>query len=126
MVTSDMNLICGYLISSIEQRPHGFKSCSLREGVARWFFVCNITGRYTGSSESTMEGDLSRLFDAETNADFVRIADTALETYFPKVSLTLQWGSTPDLVGPVSVLSGSKRGFNKRILVIRKEFLFDW
>ena len=36
-----------------------------------------------------MEGDLSRFFDAETKADFVRIAYAALETYFPMYALHL-------------------------------------
>lgn len=75
MITSDMNLIYGYLMYLIGRTRYGLQGHDLREVIARWFFMCNISGRYTGSSESTMEGDLSRISDAETGADFIGTLD---------------------------------------------------
>ena len=48
MVTSNMNLIYSYLIYPIERTYYRLRGCNLREVVARWFFVCDISERYTG------------------------------------------------------------------------------
>lgn len=79
MITSDMNLIYCYLMYLVGKRDFGVEDYPLREVIARWFFMCNISRRYTGSSESTMERDLNRLEEAETPDDFVRVLDTVIE-----------------------------------------------
>lgn len=79
MITSDMNLIYGYLMYLVGRTRYGLSGHDLREVIARWFFMCNISGRYTGSSESTMEGDLNRLSDVETAEGFVRTLDRVIQ-----------------------------------------------
>lgn len=92
MVTSNMNLIYSYLIYPIERTYYRLRGCNLRE-VGRSLVLCVRHFREIHwSSEGTMEGDLSRLFDAKTRADFVRIAYPPLETYFFSMYLTLQRG----------------------------------
>lgn len=75
MVTSDMTLFYCYLMFLIGKRDFGLSGHALRTVIGRWFFMCNITGRYTGSSESQMEADLARLREAETAADFIGVLD---------------------------------------------------
>lgn len=79
MITSDMNLIYAYLMYLVGRTRYGLKGHDLREVIARWFFMCNISGRYTGSSESTMEGDLNRLSDVETAEGFVKTLDRVIQ-----------------------------------------------
>jgi hypothetical protein len=79
MITSQMTIFYCYLMYLIGRRDFGLKGHELRTVMARWFFMCNISRRYTGSSESTMEADLSRINNAETDAEFVRTLDQIIE-----------------------------------------------
>ncbi len=47
----------------------------LQKVIGRWFFFASLTGRYTGSPESVMDGDLNRLKGAETADAFVAVLD---------------------------------------------------
>ena len=80
MITSHMNLFFCYLMFLIGKRDYWLKGYDLRCVIARWFFMCNISRRYTGSSESRMESDLARLRDTETAEDFVRLLDGIIES----------------------------------------------
>jgi hypothetical protein len=56
---------------------YGVSSDRLREVIARWFFMAQTTGRYTGSFESQFEQDVSKLTQVVTgDADgFCRALD---------------------------------------------------
>lgn len=75
MVTSKTTLFYCYVMFLIGKRDYGLDHHTLRNVIARWFFMCNISRRYTGSPESTMAGDLARLRSAETAGDFVTVLD---------------------------------------------------
>jgi hypothetical protein len=60
---------------------------TLRNLLARWFFMTALTGRYTNSPETVMEPDLSRLRDIKDATGFVAfldriISDTLTEDYW--------------------------------------------
>jgi len=40
----------------IGRHEYGVGQSELREAVARWFFMASLTGRYTGSPETILEG----------------------------------------------------------------------
>ncbi len=61
MVTSENALIYTYLFWLIGRRDFGLDLKVLRRLIARWFFMCHTTGRYTSSPESQIEADLSRV-----------------------------------------------------------------
>jgi len=69
--TDNMVLYCYgfYLIG----KEYGVHWKDLRKIIARWFFVCNLTNRYRGSAETTVNNDLSRFRNLEKPSDFVDI-----------------------------------------------------
>lgn len=80
MVTSEMNLMYSYLMYLVGSEQYGLGGHRLREVIARWFFMCNITGRYTGSSESTMEEDLSRVRGLGSSQEFIDVLDRVIQS----------------------------------------------
>ena len=61
MITSDTALIYCYVLWLIGRRDFGLGIAELRTAMARWFFMAHTTGRYTGSPETALEADLSRI-----------------------------------------------------------------
>jgi hypothetical protein len=59
------------------------KPLSLRRVIARWFFMCSLTGRYTGSPESDFEFDLAGLRDVQNAEGFVAMLDSICEAALP-------------------------------------------
>ncbi|MEZ4615382.1 MAG: hypothetical protein R2867_07695 [Caldilineaceae bacterium] len=55
---------------------------TLRNVIARWYFMAALTGRYTGSPESAMEQDLARLRGIQTANEFVAILDRIVQDAF--------------------------------------------
>ncbi len=63
MISSQNNLLYAYVLFLIGKRDYKVDRASLREVIARWFFMAALTGRYTSSPESAIEADLARLRD---------------------------------------------------------------
>ena len=66
MLTSETALIYTYLLWLIGKRDFGIDLKTLRDVIARWFFMSHTTGRYTGSPESRIESDLARINGLKT------------------------------------------------------------
>ncbi len=75
MITSNNNLLFSYAFYLIGRTEYAVPAKDLRRVIARWFFMCSLTGRYTGSPESDLEFDLARLRDVRDAAGFVRTLD---------------------------------------------------
>ncbi len=75
LITSNNNLLYSYALYLIGKTDYGVPGKDLRRVIARWFFMCSITGRYTGSPESDFEFDLARLREVSDPAGFVRVLD---------------------------------------------------
>jgi hypothetical protein len=104
MISSQTNLLYAYVFFLIGKRrfsvPHG----ELRDLIARWFFMTSLTARYTSSSESALEKDLSRLRSTANADEFVTVLNNT-------IALTL----TPDywnLTLPNLLATSSTRGPN--------------
>jgi hypothetical protein len=87
MITSQMTLVYTYTLFLIGRRDYRVEGYTLRNLLARWFFVTALTGRYTNSPETVMEQDLSRLRDIKDATGFVDfldriISDTLTEDYW--------------------------------------------
>ena len=52
MITSKNTIVFAYLIFLIGRRDYGLDYTTLRSALARWFFMCVLTSRYTGSAET--------------------------------------------------------------------------
>jgi hypothetical protein len=87
MITSEMALIYCYVIYLIGKRDFGVDPFKLRNAIARWFFMSTMTGRYTSSPETVMEGDLNRLSNISDGSQFITaldriIADSLTDDYW--------------------------------------------
>jgi hypothetical protein len=87
MITSQIALLYAYVFFLIGKRDYHVDDYALRDVVARWFFMTALTGRYSGSPETTMEQDLARLRDVSDDAGFVAmldhiVSDTFTEDYW--------------------------------------------
>jgi len=91
MITSNSNLLFSYAFFLIGRTEYAVPAKDLRKVIARWFFMCSLTGRYTGSPESDLEFDLARLRDVGAAAGFVRtldqVCDAALTGDFWSITL---------------------------------------
>ena len=73
MISSETNLLYTYVFYLLGRTEYKVDEYTLRRVIAQWFFMVNLTGRYTGSSESDMEFDLARLRDVHTAEEFVTL-----------------------------------------------------
>jgi hypothetical protein len=79
MITSNNNLIYSYAMYLIGCTEYAVPGKDLRRVIARWFFMCSLTGRYTGSPESDLEFDLAGLRAVRTAEGFVDMLDRICE-----------------------------------------------
>ena len=78
MISSENALLYSYAIYLIGRLQCGVEEHLLGRVIGRWFFASSLSGRYTSSPETVMEGDLSRLKDL-TQADvFVETLEKVL------------------------------------------------
>lgn len=75
MITSDNNIIFSYLTYLIGRVDYKMTHAQLRPVIARWFFMCALTGRYTGNPETLVDRDIRRLAEGTSAQDFVAILD---------------------------------------------------
>ena len=68
MITSKNTVLYTYALWLIGRVDFGVAIDSLREVMARWFFMSQITGRYTNSPESAIDDDLGRIDAVESKA----------------------------------------------------------
>ena len=59
----------------IGRRDFGLDYITLRAAIARWFLMCVLTSRYTGSAETQVEKDIRRFAEATDGAEFLAILD---------------------------------------------------
>ncbi len=82
MITSQVALLYAYTFYLIGKRGYHVEAYTLRNVIARWFFMTSLTGRYTGSPETVMEQDLARLRDVSDADGFVAVLDRIVDDTF--------------------------------------------
>jgi len=98
MITSQVGLLYTYVFFLIGKRDFRVDDFTLRNVLARWFFMTALTGRYSESPESRMEQDLSLLRDVPDAAGFAAlldsiVRDTLTEDYW-NITLPNQLGTS--------------------------------
>ena len=63
----------------LEGRERGVESRLLQNVVARWFFMSQVTGRYSGSSEARFEQDLRAIAEASGGDGWVEVLEEGLQ-----------------------------------------------
>lgn len=91
MITSNNNLLYSYALFLLGRNTYGVHPKTLRRVIARWFFMCSITGRYAGSPESALEFDLKELGRHRDAEGFVgqldQICDSTLTSDFWSITI---------------------------------------
>ena len=71
MISSQTAIVYAYVFFLIGKQHYGVEAYDLRNIVARWFFMSNLTSRYSSSPETVMEQDLNRLRGVKDAAGFI-------------------------------------------------------
>jgi len=93
MISSTNTVLYTYSIWLLGRVDFKVDITKLREIMARWFFMSQLTGRYTNSPESQIQEDISRIKAVETNSpdlfleELDRIITAALPADYWKFSL---------------------------------------
>ncbi len=80
MITSEITLLYTYAFFLIGKNEYGIEPYTLRNLMARWFFIVALTRRYTGSPESVMDQDLARLRSVRDAEGFVATLERIIES----------------------------------------------
>jgi len=91
MITSQTSLLYAYVFYLIGKHDYGLDEHTLRDVISRWYFMTSLTSHYSGSFETNMEQDLSRLRDVPDGATYVahlnRTVSETLTEDFWKITL---------------------------------------
>ena len=79
MVSSQNALLYAYAFYLIGRNRHSVPEHQLQKAIGRWFFFTTLTGRYTSSPETVMDGDLNRLKPVSDATGFVDLLDGIME-----------------------------------------------
>ena len=80
LVSSANAVLYSYALYLIGKHDYAVEDKVLGRLIAKWFFAASVSGRYSGSSESVMEEDLSLLRQARDAGDFVRMLEEQLSS----------------------------------------------
>lgn len=75
LVTSEICLIYCYAMYLIGKIKFALAEDQLQKTVGRFFFAANISNRYAGSFESTIESDLNRIKDLKSKDEFLAVLE---------------------------------------------------
>jgi hypothetical protein len=91
MISSGTNLLYTYVFYLIGRIEYGVDEYKLRRVIAQWYYMVNLTGRYTNSPESRMETDLGNLRAVKTAEEYVttlrQVCDSLMTGDFWSITL---------------------------------------
>jgi len=91
MISSQNALLYAYAFYLIGRMRCGVPEHELQKLIGRWFFFASLTGRYTSSPETVMDGDLNRVRGIDEAQRFVAVLEelmaSALTNDFWTISL---------------------------------------
>ena len=79
MISSQNALLYAYAFYLIGRLKYKAPEHKLQKAIGRWFFFASLTGRYTSSPETVMDGDLNRLKNLAGADAFLSILNTLME-----------------------------------------------
>ena len=122
MISSENNLMFSYLMYLVGHREFGMDRNSLRETIARWFFMTSLTSRYTGNFESQVEQDLRRIEDSESESGFVNLLDGIISTALTPDYWAIQ---LPSLLETSSAYGPTLFAYHASLVILNARPLFS-
>lgn len=83
-ISSNNNILYAYVFFLLGRIDYKVELFTLKKLIAKWFFMCSITGRYTGSPETAMEMDLAKLRTVNNAEDFVKTINDIIDSQLTK------------------------------------------
>jgi hypothetical protein len=78
MISSNNALLFAYAFYLIGRVRFAVPEHALQKAIGRWFFAASLTGRYTSSPETIMDGDLARLRGVREAEGFLKQLDDVI------------------------------------------------
>lgn len=98
LVSSTNALLFGYAFYLIGKVRFGLAEHRLQRAIGRWFFFASLTGRYSSSPETVMDGDLARIREIKNGEAFLSWLDgeitSELTNDFWQITLPSQFDSS--------------------------------
>ncbi len=79
-ISSQNTLVYTYVYYLIGKTRYHLPDHVLQHLIGRWFFATTLTGRYTGSQETVMDGDLSRIKDLKSGDEFIDVLEKMMNS----------------------------------------------
>lgn len=80
MISSQNALLYAYAVYLVGRTRYKVPEHQLQKVIGRWFFFSSLTGRYTSSPETVMDGDLNRLRVVTDATQFISILDELISS----------------------------------------------
>lgn len=123
MVTSKNAVLYGYALWLIGRTEFKVPVDDLREVMARWFFMSQITGQFSGSPETRAMEDLNRLDAIETTPEtFIATMDAQVKT-----TLTEDWWSVtlPEALHTSNMSGPAYTGYVAALTILEADVLLS-
>lgn len=82
-ISSKNALMYAYVFYLLGRVMHRVPEATLQKLIGRWFYATSLTGRYTSSPETVMDGDLNRVKDVRSREEFTAVLDRIIEESLP-------------------------------------------
>ena len=80
LISSENAVLNSYALYLIGKLRYAVEEKTLGRLIGRWFFMASLSGRYSGSSETIMEEDLSQVRDLPDASAFVSVLEATIRS----------------------------------------------
>lgn len=122
VISSQTALLYTYTFYLIGKHDFHVDAYTLRNTIARWFFMVSLTGRYTGSPETAMDQDFARLRGVKTEEQFIDTLDRITAATFTDDFWTI---TLPELLATSSARSPSLFAYYASLNLLDARVLFS-
>jgi hypothetical protein len=95
MISSQSALLYAYAFYLVGRQRFGLPEHQLQKLIGRWFYSASLTGRYTSSPETIMDGDLNRLKAVKDGAGFTATLEAIMASELTNDFWTVTLPSEP-------------------------------
>lgn len=111
-----------YSLYLIGKNEFKMKEHELRKIIAKWFFMCQITSRYSASGETSMQEDLNGLKECLSESEFISYLEERIKL---ELSDDFWESRLPNNLETNSSQSPSWAAFNAALVILEAKTLFS-